>query len=148
MDLMVERCAGVDIGKDEVVACVRTPGPDGKGRHKQTRAFPTFTSDLEAMAASRYLAWSKESRTIRAWWSLKRPCRASRSSGIFLRSCALARSARTSGSRSPATSAWSMSRPDTPNTSEATEPSLIPASSRVFWTRWHSEVCSWTSRLR
>ena len=25
MDLMVERCAGVDIGKDEVVAGVRTP---------------------------------------------------------------------------------------------------------------------------
>ena len=32
MDLMVERCAGVDIGKDEVVACVRTPDPSGKGR--------------------------------------------------------------------------------------------------------------------
>ena len=50
MELMVERCAGMDIGKDEIMACVRTPGPDGKGRHKQTRAFPTFTSDLEAMA--------------------------------------------------------------------------------------------------
>ena len=50
MDLMVERCAGVDIGKDEVVACVRTPGPNGKGRHKQTRAFSSFTSQLEAMA--------------------------------------------------------------------------------------------------
>ena len=30
MDLMVERRAGVDIGKDEVVACVRTP-PDRQG---------------------------------------------------------------------------------------------------------------------
>ena len=30
MDLMVVRCAGVDIGKDEVVACVRTPDPAGR----------------------------------------------------------------------------------------------------------------------
>jgi transposase len=50
MDLMVERCAGVDIGKDEVVACVRTPSPKGKGRSKQTRTFSSFTSQLEAMA--------------------------------------------------------------------------------------------------
>ena len=39
MDLMVERCAGVDIGKEGVVACVRTPDPGGKGRRKETRTF-------------------------------------------------------------------------------------------------------------
>ena len=50
MELMVDRCAGVDIGKDEVVACVRTPGPGGKGRRKETRTFSSFTSQLEAMA--------------------------------------------------------------------------------------------------
>jgi transposase len=50
MDLMVERCAGVDIGKDEVVACVRTPDPGGQGRRKETRTFSSFTSQLEAMA--------------------------------------------------------------------------------------------------
>jgi transposase len=50
VELVVERCAGVDIGKDEVVACVRTPGPGGKGRAKQTRTFSSFTSALEAMA--------------------------------------------------------------------------------------------------
>jgi len=50
MDLMVERCAGMDIGKDEVVACVRTPDPSGKGRRKETRTFMSFTSQLEAMA--------------------------------------------------------------------------------------------------
>jgi hypothetical protein len=49
MDLVVERCAGVDIGKDEVVACVRTP--DGQGRRrKRTQAFSSVTSQLEAMA--------------------------------------------------------------------------------------------------
>lgn len=50
MDLLLERCAGVDIGKDEVVACVRTPGPSGKGRRKETKTFPSFTGSLEAMA--------------------------------------------------------------------------------------------------
>ncbi len=50
MDVVVERCAGVDIGKAEVVACVRTPGAGGRGRAKETRTFPSFLSGLEAMA--------------------------------------------------------------------------------------------------
>ena len=47
---MVERCAGIDIGKDEVVACVRTPAASGRSRQKQTRTFASFTGSLEAMA--------------------------------------------------------------------------------------------------
>jgi hypothetical protein len=31
VDVLIERCAGIDVGKDEVVACVRTPGPSGRG---------------------------------------------------------------------------------------------------------------------
>jgi transposase len=50
VDVLVERCAGIDIGKDEVVACVRTPAPDGRGRRKRTRTFASFTGSLEAMA--------------------------------------------------------------------------------------------------
>ena len=50
MDVLIERCAGIDIGKDEVVACVRTPGPGGRGRRKQTRTFASFTGALEQMA--------------------------------------------------------------------------------------------------
>lgn len=50
VDVLFARCAGIDIGKDEVVACVRTPGPGGRGRRKQTRTFASFTGDLEAMA--------------------------------------------------------------------------------------------------
>jgi transposase len=55
VDVLVERCAGIDIGKDEVVACVRTPcvrtpGPSGRGRQKRTRTFASFTTSLEAMA--------------------------------------------------------------------------------------------------
>jgi transposase len=49
MDTLIERCAGIDIGKDEVVACIRTPRPGGRGRVKTTRTFTTFTSSLEAM---------------------------------------------------------------------------------------------------
>ncbi|HET6949103.1 MAG TPA: IS110 family transposase [Acidimicrobiales bacterium] len=50
MDLLVERCAGVDIGKAEVVVCVRTPSPTGRSRRKETRTFSSFSSALEAMA--------------------------------------------------------------------------------------------------
>lgn len=48
--MVLERCAGVDVGKDEVVACVRTPGLGGRGRRKQTRSFRSFVGELEAMA--------------------------------------------------------------------------------------------------
>jgi transposase len=49
MEVMHERCAGIDVGKAEVVACVRTPG-SGRGRSKETRTFQAFSGDLEAMA--------------------------------------------------------------------------------------------------
>lgn len=48
--MIVECCAGLDVGKDEVVGCVRTPGPDGRSRRGELRVFPTFTSGLEALA--------------------------------------------------------------------------------------------------
>jgi transposase len=50
VDVFVERCAGIDIGKREVVACVRTPGPGRRGRRKQTRTFASFTGALQEMA--------------------------------------------------------------------------------------------------
>jgi transposase len=49
VDIIVERCAGLDIGKDEVVAAVRTPG-EGARRRQEIRSFPTFTASLEALA--------------------------------------------------------------------------------------------------
>lgn len=49
MDVIVERCAGLDVGKKQVQACVR--GPDGSGgRRSEVRTFDTFTGDLEALA--------------------------------------------------------------------------------------------------
>ena len=45
MDVIVERCAGLDVHKKTVMAAVRTPGP--KGRRQQVKEFSTFTADLE-----------------------------------------------------------------------------------------------------
>ena len=50
VQIMSERCAGLDIGKDEVVGCVRTPSASGKGRSSELRVFKTFTSGLEELA--------------------------------------------------------------------------------------------------
>ena len=50
MEVIVERCAGLDVGKDEVVACVRRPG-EGAGRAQEVRTFATFTAELESLAA-------------------------------------------------------------------------------------------------
>jgi hypothetical protein len=50
VELLAARCAGLDVAKGEVVACVR--GPDGRGgRSQEVRTFQTFTSGLEALAA-------------------------------------------------------------------------------------------------
>jgi transposase len=50
VELLVARCAGLDVAKDEVVACARVP--DGRGgRAQEVRTFQTFTSGLEALAA-------------------------------------------------------------------------------------------------
>ncbi|HEX3213399.1 MAG TPA: IS110 family transposase, partial [Actinomycetota bacterium] len=49
MELLHPRCAGLDVAKDEVVACVRVPDGCG-GRAQEVRTFPRFTSGLEALA--------------------------------------------------------------------------------------------------
>jgi transposase len=49
VEVLVPRCAGLDVGKDEVVACVRVPDGHG-GRDQEVRTFSTFTSGLEALA--------------------------------------------------------------------------------------------------
>ena len=39
MDVIVSRCAGLDVHKDTVMACVRTPSPDGGRKSKVTPKF-------------------------------------------------------------------------------------------------------------
>ena len=47
MELLHERCAALDIGKKDLKACVRTPGPKGKrSRSQEIRTFATTTNAL------------------------------------------------------------------------------------------------------
>lgn len=48
MDVLIERCAGLDVHKDTVAACVRTPGPSGE-RAQEIHTFGTTTAELLAM---------------------------------------------------------------------------------------------------
>jgi hypothetical protein len=48
VDVLVERLAGLDVGKAMVVVCVRTPGPGGQ-RVSEVRTYRTMSRSLEAM---------------------------------------------------------------------------------------------------
>jgi transposase len=45
IEIEAQRCAGIDIGKAEVVVAVHTPGPGG-GRRRQVRTYTTMTREL------------------------------------------------------------------------------------------------------
>jgi transposase len=48
MDRIIERCAGLDVHKDSITACVRGPGERGR-RQQDTRTFGTTTRSLLAL---------------------------------------------------------------------------------------------------
>jgi transposase len=48
MDTVIERCAGIDIGKKTVAVTIRTPG-NGKRRRTETRTFTTMTRAVLAL---------------------------------------------------------------------------------------------------
>lgn len=48
MEIIHERCCGLDIHKKLIVACLMTPGR-GESRHKEIRRFGTMTADLVAL---------------------------------------------------------------------------------------------------
>jgi transposase len=50
MDVVIERCAGLDVHKRTVVATIRTPDGTGK-RRSQTQSFVTTTAGLHALKA-------------------------------------------------------------------------------------------------
>ena len=66
----------------------------------------------------------------------------------LLAQCAPCELGQNLGSRVPDTSASSISRPDTPSTSVATQDSLTPASSSTLCSRFASRARSWISDLR
>jgi len=45
MDVLYARCAGLDVHKKTIVACLLTPGPRGQST-KTVRTFSTVTADL------------------------------------------------------------------------------------------------------
>jgi transposase len=49
MQLLIERCAGLDVHRDTVAACVRAPDGGG-GRTQQVRTFATTTSQVQRLS--------------------------------------------------------------------------------------------------
>ena len=49
MDVIVDRCAALDVHKDTVMACVRKVGPGGRRRVQEVREFRTWTSSLREL---------------------------------------------------------------------------------------------------
>ena len=49
MEMVYERCCGVDVHKRTVVACLLTPGAEGQPT-KEIRTFGTMTTDLLALS--------------------------------------------------------------------------------------------------
>jgi transposase len=49
MEVVNERCCGLDVHKQTVVACVIVPGT-GRQPHKEVRTFGTMTADLLELA--------------------------------------------------------------------------------------------------
>ena len=74
-DVVVSRCAGIDIGKAEVVVCLRIPGPRGK-RVSQVRTFSAVAVEMNRLAD-----WLAEHQVSHAVW--RRPVRFPRFSGGF-----------------------------------------------------------------
>ena len=63
MDILVERCAGLDVHRDTVVATVRVP-PDSSGRKRRaqyTQSFATTTAGITKLGD-----WLAEHRVTRA----------------------------------------------------------------------------------
>lgn len=60
MEILYPRCAGLDVHKETVMACVLTPG-DGAQAQKQIRQFKTTTSELRSLAQ-----WLREEQVTHA----------------------------------------------------------------------------------
>lgn len=51
MEVILERCAGLDVHQKTVVACVRRPGDKTRPRHSEVRTFSTMMSGLRELKA-------------------------------------------------------------------------------------------------
>jgi transposase len=50
MDVIVDRCVGIDLSKADAKVCLRTPGARRGKRDQQVRTYSTMTTDLHALA--------------------------------------------------------------------------------------------------
>lgn len=50
MDVLVERCAGLDVHRDSVVATIRVPAKRRRTRRGETRTYTTTIAGLQRMA--------------------------------------------------------------------------------------------------
>ena len=50
MDRVVDRPGALDVHKEQVTACVRVPGEDGRSRRQEVREFKTTVRGLLALA--------------------------------------------------------------------------------------------------
>jgi hypothetical protein len=50
VDRVVERAGGLDVHKEQVTACVRVPGEDGRSRRQEVQEFKTTVRGLLALA--------------------------------------------------------------------------------------------------
>lgn len=55
MDVIIDRCAGLDVHKASLTACVRTPGEGRRRRHQEIRVFSTVDAELQEL-----LVWLQE----------------------------------------------------------------------------------------
>jgi transposase len=51
MEVVYERCCGLDVHKETVVACVVVPGTNQQHPHTEIRTFKTMTADLLELSA-------------------------------------------------------------------------------------------------
>ena len=51
MQVVYERCAGIDVAKKEIAVCVRTPGEHPGERRSQVRKYKTYYGVLKEMCA-------------------------------------------------------------------------------------------------
>ena len=60
MDVMVERCAGLDVHRDDVVATVRVPGEGRRRWDQQTRTFKSTLAGLAGLG----VGWPRPGVTL------------------------------------------------------------------------------------
>ena len=131
-------------------AVTPTPGISSSRTTVRTKGLISSSIWLSIAAMSALVSSMRASmvRSRNRWWLVKCPTNASSSSGILTRIRVRASCASALGSDSPAISAASISRPETPKMSLTTALSLIWASSSSFSTRFFSAVRTATKSAR